>query len=93
MVYAMTPRRGDAASRKTAAARLQSERSNSKPTKPASAGSADKLAALERERDALRLELERSKARVEALEKAQTQVRDRLAWALDSLQNIIQGKG
>ena len=48
--------------------------------------------ALERERDALRLELERSEARVEALEKAQAHVRDRLAWALDSLQNIIQGK-
>jgi chromosome segregation ATPase len=89
----MTPRRGDAASRKTAAARLQSERSKAKPTKPASTSSADRLAALERERDALRLELERSEARVEALEKAQAHVRDRLAWALDSLQNIIQGKG
>jgi hypothetical protein len=91
MVYAMTPR-GDAASRKTAAARL-SERSKSRPTKSAGTGSADKLVALERERDALRLELERSEARVEALEKAQAHVRDRLAWAVDSLQNIIQGKG
>jgi hypothetical protein len=87
----MTPRRGDAASRKTAAARMQSERSQPKATKPS--GAADRLAALERERDALRLELERSAARVEALEKAQAHVRDRLAWALDSLQNIIQGKG
>jgi len=91
MVYAMTPRRGDAASTKTAAARL-SERNKLKPTKPAGASSADKLAALERERDALRLELERSEARVEALERAQAHVRDRLAWALDALQNIIQGK-
>ena len=91
MVHAMTPRRGDAASRKTAAARTQSERSKSKATKPP--GTADRLAALEHERDALRLELERSEARVEALEKAQAHVRDRLAWALDSLQNIIQGKG
>jgi predicted RNase H-like nuclease (RuvC/YqgF family) len=91
MVYAMTPRRGDAASRKTAAARTQSERSKSKATR--GLGSADKVAALERERDGLRLELERSEARIEALEKAQAQVRDRLAWALDSLQNIMQGKG
>jgi hypothetical protein len=90
MVYAMTPRRGDAASRKTAAARMHSERSKSKATKPP--GTADRLAALERERDALRLELERAEARVEALEKAQAHVRDRLAWALDSLQNLIQGK-
>jgi hypothetical protein len=90
MVHAMTPRRGDAASRKTAAARIPSERSKSKAPKPS--GTADRLAALERERDALRLELERSEARVEALEKAQAHVRDRLAWALDSLQNIIQGK-
>jgi hypothetical protein len=89
----MTPRRGDAASRKPAAARLQSERNKTKPPKPASTGSADRLAALERERDALRLELERSEARVEALERAQAHVRDRLAWALDSLQNVLQGKG
>jgi predicted RNase H-like nuclease (RuvC/YqgF family) len=88
---AMIPRRGDAASRRTAAARTQSERSKSKAIR--GAGSADKLAALERERDALRHELERSEARIEALEKTQAQVRDRLAWALDSLQNIIQGKG
>jgi len=91
MVLAMTPRRGDAASRKTAAARMHSERSKSNAAKPP--GTADRLAALERERDALRLELEQSEARVEALEKAQAHVRDRLAWALDSLQNIIQGKG
>jgi predicted RNase H-like nuclease (RuvC/YqgF family) len=91
MVYAMTPRRGDAASRKAAAVRTQSERSKTKATKPLAA--ADKLTTLERERDALRLELERAEARVEALEKAQAHVRDRIAWALDSLQNILQGKG
>jgi hypothetical protein len=91
MVYAMTPRRGDAASRKAAAARTQSERNKTKAPKPLAA--VDKLTVLERERDALRLELERSEARVEALEKAQSHVRDRIAWALDSLQNILQGKG
>jgi hypothetical protein len=91
MVYAMTPRRGDAASRKVAAARTPTERSKTKGMKPL--GTADKLAAVERERDALRLELERSEARLEALEKAHAHVRDRIAWALDSLQNIIQGKG
>ena len=38
MVYAMTPRRGDAASRKTAAARIPSERSKSKAPKPSGTG-------------------------------------------------------
>jgi hypothetical protein len=91
MVHAMTPRRGATASRKAAAARGDSERAKAKSAKALSAG--DKLTAVERERDALRLELERSEARIQELEKAQAHVRDRIAWALDSLHNILQGKG
>jgi predicted nucleic acid-binding Zn-ribbon protein len=53
----------------------------------------NRLAALERERDALRADLERAQARVRNLEKTQAQVRDRIAWALDSLHNILDGKG
>jgi hypothetical protein len=60
---------------------------------PKSASAEERLAVLERERDALRLELERAEARVQALEKMQALVRDRISWALDSLQSIIQGKG
>ena len=52
-----------------------------------------RLAALERERDALRADLQRAEARVRNLEKTQAQVRDRIAWALDSLHNILDGKG
>lgn len=54
---------------------------------------AQRLAALERERDALRAELDKAQARLQLLEKNQTDVRDRIAWALDSLHNILQGKG
>ena len=53
----------------------------------------ERLAAAERERDALREELERFKARQRQLEEAQAKVRDRIAWALDSLHNILEGKG
>jgi hypothetical protein len=52
----------------------------------------ERLAALERERDQLREELERSRASQRQLEETQAQVRDRLTWALDSLQHILQGK-
>jgi hypothetical protein len=54
---------------------------------------ADRLAAVERERDALKDELERSRSRLRLLEETQSQVRDRIGWALDSLQSILQGKG
>jgi hypothetical protein len=52
----------------------------------------ERLAVLERERDALKEELDRSRARVRQLEEGQAQVRDRIAWALDSLHNILEGK-
>jgi hypothetical protein len=54
---------------------------------------AQRLAALERERDALRTELDKAQERLRLLEKNQSDVRDRIAWALDSLHNILQGKG
>ena len=53
----------------------------------------ERLAALECERDQLREEVESFKARQRQLEETQAQVRDRIAWALDSLQNILEGKG
>jgi len=53
----------------------------------------ERLEAVEGERDQLKEELERFKARQRRLEEAQAQVRDRIAWALDSLHNILDGKG
>ncbi len=53
---------------------------------------ADRLAAVERERDVLKDELERSKSRLRSLEETQSQVRDRIVWALDSLHSILEGK-
>lgn len=49
----------------------------------------ERLAAAERERDALRAALEREQSRVRKLEEAHAAARDRIAWALDSLQNIL----
>ena len=51
-----------------------------------------RLAVAEEERDALRLGLQRAEARIQSLEKTQAQVRDRIAWALESLQNVLEGK-
>jgi chromosome segregation ATPase len=51
-----------------------------------------RLAAVERERDALREELERCEAHMRRLEENQLQVRDRIAWALDSLHDILDKK-
>jgi septal ring factor EnvC (AmiA/AmiB activator) len=52
-----------------------------------------KLAALARERDALQCELRRSEARVQQLEDIQAQVRERIAWTLDALQNLLATQG
>jgi hypothetical protein len=54
---------------------------------------AERLAEIERERDLLQQELERSRARVRLLEETHAKVRDRIAWALDTLHNILDGKG
>lgn len=88
----------------TAGRRAQKARTKSAPiraaaprgkAKPADADGALKtrLSTVERERDALRADLQRAEARLRSLEKAQEQVRDRIAWALDSLHNILDGKG
>jgi hypothetical protein len=53
----------------------------------------ERLGALERERDALRAALEHEQARVRKLEELNATARDRIAWALDSLQNILGSKG
>jgi hypothetical protein len=52
----------------------------------------ERLAALERERDALRVALEREQERARKLEALNTTARDRISWALDSLQNVLEAK-
>jgi hypothetical protein len=52
----------------------------------------ERLTALERERDALRAELELERARRRALEEVYAATRDRISWALDSLQTILDAK-
>jgi hypothetical protein len=52
----------------------------------------ERLSAAERECDALRETLEREQARVRKLEEVNAAARDRIAWALDTLQNILEAK-
>jgi hypothetical protein len=51
-----------------------------------------RLLALERERDALRAALEVEQMRRRKLEEVHAAARDRIAWALDSLQSILEPK-
>jgi hypothetical protein len=51
-----------------------------------------RLAVTERERDAFRKELATLETRLRTIEQTQAQVRDRLAIALDSLREILDGK-
>ena len=53
---------------------------------------AERFAALERERDALRAALEQERTRRLALEEVHAATRDRIAWALDSLQAILESR-
>jgi hypothetical protein len=53
---------------------------------------ADRLAAAESERDALRAELERERERIRKLEEANAAAHDRVTWALDTLRAILDDK-
>jgi hypothetical protein len=53
----------------------------------------ERVRILEEERDGLLLGLHRAEARIQSLEKTQAHVRDRIAWALDSLLTVLGGKG
>jgi len=87
----MARRHAGKTSSRTALARDRA--GHSKP-KTVSSGSSlkERLAALERERDSLRAELEREQARACKLEEVHAAARDRISWALDSLRNILETK-
>ena len=53
----------------------------------------ERLAAVERERDALLAALSLERERLRRLEEVHAAARDRIAWALDSLQSILEAKG
>ena len=91
---AMAPRRAAKARSKPAPAVAHPVRVKAPSNKPTGGGDLrERLAAVECERDQLKVELESFKARHRRLEETQAQVRDRISWALDSLHNILEGKG
>ncbi|MGQ0674088.1 MAG: hypothetical protein ACT4N2_14600 [Hyphomicrobium sp.] len=68
-----------------------------RPARPAetAAGLADavqrleaRAKTLERERDDLKSELEQARARIAALEQSRAEAANRIAWVIDSLQNL-----
>lgn len=86
----MARRHAEKARGRTVSAPTSTPRARSKPASGSERGLKDRLAAIERERDSLRSELDRLQARVRALEKTQSHVRDRIAWAVEALQSIVE---
>lgn len=87
----MARRHAGKANPTSAAARTRNRREKLRTAAPEGA-TRDRLAALERERDGLRVELERERVRAHKLEEANAAARDRVAWALDALNNILEVK-
>lgn len=75
-----------------AARKTTKTKSNSAPAQgaPVAGRLADAVTALERERAQLKKELAQARARIAELEKARQEVLDRLDWAIDSLQSLLQ---
>ena len=88
----MARRRATKAGGKSATVAARAPRVKAKDG-PAVGTLGERLAAVERERNALKEELERAQSRLHQLEETQARVRDRIAWALNSLHNILEGKG
>lgn len=87
----MARRRASKAGSKTAPVAARPDQGHGKAL-PGNGALRERLAAVERECDALRAELERFKTQQRQLEETQAQVRDRLAWALESLHSILDSK-
>jgi hypothetical protein len=94
----MARRRAGKATPKRAAPRNGGRRRKARTGAPDTERSAsdttlsERLAALERERDSLRAALEQERARRRELEEVHAATRDRIAWALDSLQAILDSR-
>ena len=87
----MARRHAGKASTRVVSARDRGARGKASPGAPESSLK-ERLIALEGERDALRAALEREQTRARKLEEVHAVARDRIAWALDSLQNILETK-
>ena len=93
----MARRRAGKADPKSAALRSGGRRRKAKAGEAERAASpamplSERVVVLERECATLRQELERERARRQALEEVHAATRDRIAWALDSLQAILDAR-
>lgn len=73
------------------------KRSRPAAAKPAVSAAGDAVARLEtralaaeRERDALKAELEMARGRIAELERSRGQMADRIDWVIDSLHNLLE---
>jgi hypothetical protein len=93
----MAGRRAVKAKPKGVATRAGARRGRAKAAAPAAFGAAatleERIVALERERDDLRVALDEERARRRKLEEVYAAARDRISRALDSLHTILNAKG
>jgi len=80
------------ARRRAGKAKPKSAATREEPGRQKTSDLRERLAAVERERDQLRAALDVEQARSRKLEEVHATARDRIAWALDSLQSILDAK-
>jgi hypothetical protein len=87
----MAQRQAGKANPRAASARERNKRSKARTAAPENS-LRERLQTLERERDQLRQALESERARASKLEEVNAAARNRISWALDSLQSILENK-
>lgn len=76
-----------------ARAKLEASASEKPVVRQSEAQLLARLAAVEKERDALAAEVQALQQRCRQLEDTTAHVRNRLAWAIDSVESVLQNKG
>ncbi len=90
---AMREERGKAAAGRSTRAKLDGASPEKTVPRQSEAQLLARLALMEKERDALAAEVQSLQQRCRQLEEATAHVRNRLAWAIDSVESVLQNKG
>jgi predicted nucleic acid-binding Zn-ribbon protein len=89
----MREQRAKAGAGRTARGKLEAAPAEKTVPRQSEAQLLARLATLERERDALTAEVQSLQQRCRQLEDTTAHVRNRLAWAIDSVESVLQNKG
>lgn len=89
----MREQRAKAGAGRSTRAKVEATPAEKPAARPSEAQLMARLAALESERDALAGEVQVLQQRCRQLEETTAHVRNRLAWAIDSVESVLQNKG